>query len=60
MIVAVSVPVGREMLTLPATLSYIAPVVDPASGLLEVKALFNNPQERVRPGVAGTLKLDVE
>jgi RND family efflux transporter MFP subunit len=60
MIVSVSVPVGREMLTLPATLSYIAPVADPASGLLEVKALFKNPQERVRPGVAGTLKLDVE
>ncbi|MFT5122360.1 MAG: RND family efflux transporter MFP subunit [Kiritimatiellia bacterium] len=58
--VTVSVPIGTKMITLPATLSYIAPVVDPASGLLEIKALFMNPQENIRPGVAGTLNLEVE
>lgn len=36
---------------------FISPVVDPASGLLRVKALFENPQGRLRPGVAGFLKL---
>ncbi len=36
---------------------FISPVVDPASGLLRIKALFSNPGERLRPGVAGLLQL---
>lgn len=36
---------------------FISPVVDPASGLLRVKALFENPDGKLRPGVAGYLKL---
>lgn len=36
---------------------FISPVVDPASGLLRVKALFDNPEGKLRPGVAGFLKL---
>lgn len=36
---------------------FISPVVDPASGLLRVKALFDNPDGKLRPGVAGILKL---
>lgn len=35
---------------------FISPVVDPASGLLRVKALFDNPDGKLRPGVAGFLK----
>lgn len=37
---------------------YIAPVVEPASGLLRVKILFDNPGLRIRPGVAGRLMLE--
>ena len=34
------------------TICYIAPVVDPASGLARVKAIFDNPGGRIRPGLA--------
>ena len=36
---------------------FVSPVVDPASGLLEVKAEFDNQDGSVRPGVAGYLLL---
>lgn len=36
---------------------FISPVVDPASGLLRVKAVFENAEGKLRPGVAGLLKL---
>ena len=36
---------------------FISPVVDPASGLLRIKVLFDNPDSRLRPGVAGQLQL---
>lgn len=39
-----------------ATIDYVAPVVDPSSGLREVKAVFDNPDERVLPGLTATLE----
>lgn len=36
---------------------FISPVVDSASGLLRIKALFTNPGGRLRPGIAGQLHL---
>lgn len=39
-----------------ATVDYVAPVVDPSSGLREVKAVFDNPDERVLPGLTATLE----
>ena len=36
-------------------ISFISPVVDPASGLLKVKVLFDNPNGTIRPGVAGKM-----
>ena len=36
-----------------ARVEFIAPVVDPASGLLRVKLSFENPAGQVRPGVPG-------
>lgn len=38
-----------------AVIEYISPVVDPSSGLCEVKVLFDNPDGRVKPGMSGTL-----
>ncbi len=35
--------------------SYISPVVDAASGLARVKAVFDNPDARIRPGVAAKM-----
>ena len=37
---------------------YLASVVDAASGLLKVKAVFDNPQGKIRPGVAGKISLE--
>jgi RND family efflux transporter MFP subunit len=37
------------------TVDFISPVVDPASGLMKVKVLFENANGAVRPGVAGKM-----
>ncbi len=39
---------------------FISPVVDSASGLLRIKALFSNPDGMVRPGEGGYLELGDE
>jgi RND family efflux transporter MFP subunit len=36
-------------------ISFVSPVVDPASGLLKVKVLFDNNSGLVRPGVSGKM-----
>jgi multidrug efflux pump subunit AcrA (membrane-fusion protein) len=41
--------------TLAGTLVYLSPVVDAASGLLRIKAEFDNPEGRLRPGVGARL-----
>jgi len=37
---------------------FLSPVVDPASGLQRVRALFDNADARIRPGVAGKMIVD--
>jgi RND family efflux transporter MFP subunit len=37
---------------------FISPVLDPASGLLRIKAVFDNPEGLVRPGEGGYLELE--
>jgi len=39
------------------TIVFVSPVVDPASGLLEVKSEFNNSDGSIRPGVSGVMLL---
>ena len=41
-----------------ATVIYLSPVADAASGLLRIKAVFENPEGRIRPGVAGRIRID--
>lgn len=48
---------GGEVETLQGRLVFASPVVDPASGLMRIRAVFDNPDGRVRPGVAGQLYL---
>jgi RND family efflux transporter MFP subunit len=38
-----------------ARICFISPVVDPASGLAKIKALFENPNGKVRPGLAAKM-----
>jgi RND family efflux transporter MFP subunit len=54
----VQVQVQGRAEKIPAAISFIAPVVDSASGLAKVKAIFENADGRVRPGIAGVMLLD--
>ena len=46
-----------SMAPLTGKIVFISPVVDPASGLLRIKALFSNADQTVRPGEGGFLNL---
>ena len=46
-----------EIESLQGSLIFASPVVDPASGLMRIRAVFDNPSGIVRPGVAGQLYL---
>jgi len=46
---------GTKSIVVKGKLVFVSPVVDQASGLLEVKAEFENQEGLVRPGVAGSL-----
>lgn len=41
--------------TVQAKICFISPVVDPASGLARIKALFDNADDKIRPGIAATM-----
>jgi RND family efflux transporter MFP subunit len=53
--IEMSTPGGPVMLD--GTVVFVSPVVDPASGLMRLKVKFANPDNRVRPGVAGMLQV---
>ena len=55
---ALRVESGAESIGLNSKISYLAPVVDAASGLLKVKAIFENPEGKIRPGVAAKLQVE--
>jgi RND family efflux transporter MFP subunit len=54
MAVRISVP-GLAPAASRGIVDYVSPVVDPSSGLREIKILFDNPDGRVLPGVTGTV-----
>ena len=56
--VNLEVAAGSETTKVRAKIVFVSPVVDPASGLMRVKAVFENPNGRIRPGVAGNLLLE--
>lgn len=53
--VRLEIETAAEPARLSGKITYLAPVVDPASGLQKVKVLFDNSEGRIRPGVAGKL-----
>ncbi len=55
--VKLKIRTGSKSIAKKGKIIFVSPVVDPASGLLEVKAEFNNPDGSVRPGVAGVMLL---
>ena len=48
---------GSKSIARKGTIVFVSPVVDPASGLLEIKAEFDNPGGTIRPGVASVMLL---
>jgi RND family efflux transporter MFP subunit len=53
--VNLEIEAGLSVALLEGVVSYVAPVVDPASGLMKVKVIFENPDGKIRPGVAGKM-----
>jgi RND family efflux transporter MFP subunit len=56
--VRVEVLIGDSPVTVEGALIYLSPVADAASGLLRIKAVFENPEGKIRPGIAGRLRID--
>jgi RND family efflux transporter MFP subunit len=56
--VRVEVLIDDSPVTVEGTLIYLSPVADAASGLLRIKAVFENPEGKIRPGIAGRLRID--
>lgn len=50
---------GNQVTRVAGKLSFVSPIVDPSSGLLRVKALCDNSQAGIKPGVDGYLILNV-
>jgi membrane fusion protein, multidrug efflux system len=55
--VDLKIKAGHDTVAKKGVIIFVSPVVDQASGLLEVKAEFDNQDGSVRPGVAGFLLL---
>jgi RND family efflux transporter MFP subunit len=53
--VTVRVQEADGPVTVQGTVEFVSPLVDAASGLREVKLLFDNPDGRVHPGVTGAV-----
>ena len=53
--VGLEIESGPVPVSVQGNISFVSPVVDPASGLMKVKATFENPEGKVRPGVAGRM-----
>jgi RND family efflux transporter MFP subunit len=49
---------GPAVVLVQGTISFLSPVVDAASGLMKVKAIFDNPEAKIRPGVAGKMTFE--
>jgi len=50
--------IGSHQRVRSAEITFVSPVADPASGLLQVKAEFDNDSAELRPGLAGRFVLD--
>ena len=53
--VKLEVEAGEKPVNCDGTVFFVSPVVDPASGLMRVKVVFDNPEGKIRPGLAGRL-----
>ena len=54
-IVKLEIETGGAPIVVSAKMIFLSPVVDPASGLMKVKAIFDNRDGKVRAGLAGRI-----
>jgi RND family efflux transporter MFP subunit len=52
---SLTVDAGASQVKVEGTVSFVSPVIDPASSLMKVKLSFENPNGNIRPGAAGRL-----
>ena len=57
-VMQLEIDTGPGPLAAQGQISFLSPVVDPASGLQKVKVLFDNSDGKVKPGVAGRMLLE--
>lgn len=55
--VKLEIEAGDNFVQMSGSVFFVSPVVDPASGLMRVKVIFDNADGKVRPGVAGRMLL---
>ena len=56
--VKMEIDTGGATIVVQGKLIFVSPVVDPASGLMKVKAIFDNQDGKVRPGLSGRLLIE--
>ena len=56
----IAIQIDDPAISVPVTgiVTFISPVVDPGSSLVEIRATFDNPDWKVRPGVKGRVRGD--
>ena len=55
--VDLEIDTGAGATSVAGTIVFLSPVADPASGLMKMKVLFENADQKLRPGLAGRLLL---
>jgi RND family efflux transporter MFP subunit len=55
--VKLEIEAGDKPVSFEGTVFFVSPVIDPASGLLRIKIVFENPEGKIRPGAAGKVLL---
>lgn len=49
---------GSAVPRVTARVSFVSPVADPASGLVQVELTFSNPRNSIKPGIKGTIEIN--
>jgi RND family efflux transporter MFP subunit len=56
--IKLEIEAGEKTQPFNGTVFFVSPVVDPASGLMRIKVVFDNPEGKIRPGVSGRMLLE--
>ena len=54
---AIQLESGSTMTSVTGRVTFVSPVADPASGLVEIKVTFSNPQLAIKPGIKGSMEI---